>query len=127
MHSGILMKETELPVFDEKIAADLYSIIEDGIVELIDIFIKETPEQVSRLQDISCAREELELVSHTLKSTSAYFGLVRLSQACQLLENTLRNGQSDNIEAIVNTINSEFAPALNALKEYLRLITKNHD
>lgn len=110
----------EFPVIDVQILKELKSSVEDELFGLIDLLLDEVPKQVAQLQDTSIDHEELLNISHSLKSSTAYFGLVRLSQACQSMENSIRNGQVHNLDVLVEAINMELAPSLHALKDTVK-------
>ncbi len=66
--------------------------------------------------------QDVRVASHTLKSSSANVGAIRLSELCRRLELESMQGSSDNIGPLTAAIIKEFALVEKALKKQLSLV-----
>jgi len=78
--------------------------------QLIDIYLEDTP---TMLETLKIALQENNLVSlqrtaHTLKSSSAALGAIKLSQLCQDLENVSKSQMMTSVYELVAQIESEY-------------------
>lgn len=75
------------------------------------VFVSSTHERVARMRDaLSCGNTaQLALDAHTLKSASAVFGAIELSEQCGRLEATMRTGLVEGASAAIATIETQFA------------------
>lgn len=85
--------------------------------ELLMLFLKDTTEKLSELQRAAGKGESqiLTHIAHSLKSSSAQMGALRLSKICRELETQARAGDLSNAEALVAQIAEEFARVQNEL------------
>lgn len=69
----------------------------DFIVELIDTFLDDLPNQVSQLRDALATRDadSFRRAAHTIKSNAATFGAARLTMLARELETM---GRENNLE-----------------------------
>ena len=58
-------------------------------------------------------------VAHTLKSSSASIGAMKLSQLCADIENKIRTNQLENLDPLVDAMHAEVEIVLQALKRLL--------
>lgn len=60
----------------------------DLIVELIDLYLAEVPQQLSSIKDFKLKADEISLkrAAHTLKGSSANLGVISISRLCEELE-----------------------------------------
>lgn len=115
---------SQFPVIDEMIARDLRTLTEKGEVdfftELIDEFLKITPELLVSLEQ-ACNkgdRIEIEKLSHRLKGSCRNIGLKRLGERCDRMENhPLKASPSDLIV--------EFAQVSKDYKNAVEMLVKN--
>ncbi len=71
--------------------------------------------------DAAAGAEGVKQVAHTLKSSSAYIGAVKLSLLCAEIETMLRNGQTlPALDARLTLLEDEITTALCALRAVLR-------
>jgi len=87
---------------------------------LIALFVQTAPEQIGV---VACVTEATavaaERAAHTLKSTSARFGLHALARLAGEAEAAVRSGQADRVHELVDAMHDEFAHARPLLIEHL--------
>ncbi|HEY7525673.1 MAG TPA: Hpt domain-containing protein [Candidatus Limnocylindria bacterium] len=91
------MPPPDLPLVDEGVLADLLASTGDDpafIRELLETYLAETPEQMAAMTAAVDANDADALVrpAHTLKSSSATLGAMRLSALARELEMAGRSG-----------------------------------
>ena len=116
-------KSTEIPHFDPVAIAKLLNVAGDQgaafIVEMAQLFLDESRKL---LADLARARDEgdwkiVSRTAHSLKSSAATLGLLRLSSACAALEVDSKAGAPQGrTEALRATVFSEFEAGLLLLK-----------
>jgi len=86
--------------------------------ELIDLFRKHTPELISEMEASYANRDIVTLrrTAHTLKSSSATFGALKLSRLCKELEKLDEPFEGDEGAKKLNEIKAEFEKVSVALK-----------
>ncbi|NEQ40976.1 MAG: response regulator [Okeania sp. SIO3I5] len=87
------------------------------VVEIIDCYVKDTP---TLLDDISQAIEKdqaelLQKSAHTMKSSSASVGAIKLSEFCKELEYIGRGGTTKGADVILSQVKAEYERVENAL------------
>lgn len=94
------MSEPETPVLDETVLADLGASVNDDrsfVVELIEAFLADGEQHLAAI-DAAHADADAEAMvrpAHTLKSSSATVGAMRLSATARELEMASRSGALD--------------------------------
>ena len=58
-------------------------------------------------------------VAHTLKSSSASIGALRLSQLCSEVETGIRTGAVDSLATGVEAMDNEISRVLQAIRQYM--------
>lgn len=121
---------------DMTVFAELRQMVNEDevLVKVIDSFLEETPkilrimrDALSPLYTAKVAYGEmstLESAAHSLKSTSATLGALRLSQLCQELEASEKNNTHSVIAGIVLQVEAEYEQVKKALlqqQEWLNL------
>lgn len=110
------------PVFDpgaieklRRISGDEASIF---IAEVAQLFLEETRKSLVELQRAAEAgdRDRAAQIAHSLKSSAATLGLMRLAAACHDLEIDTRVVTSSNDVALVATVFARFEDAVPILK-----------
>ena len=83
----------------------------DIIVELIDLYLADTPHRVSAIQAALAARDGLALkrAAHTLKGSSANLGAHRLAALCAELEQLTEGELAQGCAALQMPLAQEFA------------------
>jgi CheY-like chemotaxis protein/HPt (histidine-containing phosphotransfer) domain-containing protein len=90
----------------------------DPLVELIDLFLHDTPARVTKILDAFKAgdAQELERAAHSLKGSSSNIGAKCLAAACAEVMNVARDGKLPEA-ALVARVLSEFERLKPALEE----------
>ena len=94
---------------------------EEFLVELIDVYLEDTPNRVAQLRAAVSAGDTATLIreAHTLKSSSANVGALRLSALAKQMEVAGRSGNFTGMDHNVQQFEGEFGQvkaALEALK-----------
>ena len=119
------MPEPDGHVVDERILAELMASTGDDIGfvrELIETYLADTPLQFEAMTVAVEADDAASLVrpAHTLKSSSATVGAMRLSSAARELEMAGRSGSLDAAaRAVLETARAEWQAASGALDAFL--------
>lgn len=116
------------PISAHEFSALIEMIGEDApevVVDLLDTFLDESVTLVTTVVDAHAAGDQASMLRpvHSLKSSSASVGAIRLSQLCADLESYLRGGATSlDVGAQVTAIQAEFTlvqAALEVEKEQL--------
>jgi two-component system, sensor histidine kinase len=113
----------ETPIFDPIAIEKLRKVAGDQdagfVAEMAQLFSDETAKSLTDLRS-GFDRRDWKLVSrvaHSLKSSAATLGLMRLSSACKALEIETQNGtEGAQIQVLVATVFAEFEIAAPVLK-----------
>lgn len=91
----------------------------ESLAELIDSFLEESPDLVSRIAMAAEARdiEALRQAAHTLKSSAKDFGAERLSQQCREIEAGCRAQNLDVAVALAARVPDLYSSAERALRQ----------
>ncbi len=94
---------------------------EEFLAELVEIFINDTPEQLSGLKEAVDSRnsKDLEKMSHKLKGAVANFGEKAAFEAALQLEMMGRENRLDGVKETYDTLVNEVECLVNALKEFI--------
>lgn len=85
--------------------------------EILTVFLEDTPIQLANLENAWSTRTlpEVLRLSHSLKSAAGNIGAERLSIASFGVEKAAKNGNIEDLPALLNSIQHEF----NTLMEFL--------
>lgn len=120
------MPEPDVQVVDERILAEVMASTGDDIGfvrELIQTYLADTPVQFEAMTAAVEADDAASLVrpAHTLKSSSATVGAMRLSSVARELEMAGRSGSLDAAaRAGLDAARAEWQAAADALDAYLK-------
>ncbi|HEY9067041.1 MAG TPA: Hpt domain-containing protein [Burkholderiaceae bacterium] len=112
-------------VLDSEALARLRELDPKGENQLVERVLKAFQTSVARLApQLQTAREAgdrntVRLVAHTLKSSSASIGAIRLSQLCAELEAAIRNDDNADIEPGVVALTAALDAAMQAIRREL--------
>ncbi len=105
---------------------DSYRQRRPGFLErLVSVYLDEAPIYFSKLKtsiDAGPTKDDLNIIrmaAHTLKSSSANLGAVRLPEICQKIETAALNEDIDQVKALAATVGSELFAVEQALKAVL--------
>ena len=112
----------ELPVLDDDVINELRVSVggDDGFVaELAATYLAEGPEHINAMEDAAARGDAAAVVrpAHTLKSSSAALGAMRLSEICRRIEHSARDGRADGLEAAVAEARSAWELTITAMRE----------
>ena len=113
------------PILDEAVLAELLATTGDDpafVRELIDTYLAEAPTQLDAVATAVDGADAAALVrpAHTLKSTSATLGAMRLSAVARRLEMAGRSGALDaGARADMGRVQEEWQAASQALTAWL--------
>ncbi|MBA3689127.1 MAG: Hpt domain-containing protein [Chloroflexi bacterium] len=120
------MPELDLPVVDERTLDELMAATGDdpGFVwELVGTFLADTPAQVDAMTAAVEANDAAALVrpAHTLKSSSATVGAMRLSSVARELEMAARGGELEpRVRVTLGVAQTEWRTAAAAFAALLK-------
>jgi HPt (histidine-containing phosphotransfer) domain-containing protein len=113
------------PVLDPSALARLTELDPRGESQLVARVLRAFQTSVARLRPqaeaarLSGDQAVLRLVAHTLKSSSASIGAIRLSQLCARIETTIRTASGDDLDAQLDALGSELDGVLAAIEQLL--------
>ena len=106
------------PEVEESLASLAEDIGDDGVLEVVELFIADTPRAAASVRD-AFARTDVETLrraAHTLKSTSATVGAWKLSFCCMEIERLAKLGKIPECNTHIAAMDAEFAKALAQLE-----------
>jgi HPt (histidine-containing phosphotransfer) domain-containing protein len=106
-------------VLDPARMQDLLTNLGDGLQDVIESYLDDTPRQIQKLQQ---AYEEgdwaaLQRTAHSLKSSSGIFGATKLVALCRSLE-MMPETQRQAVPELIHAISSEYEPVRGMLNLY---------
>jgi len=119
-------------VLDQSVLASLRHLQDDGdpdiVAEVGGLFIKHSPDKVKAILEAtekSDARA-LQLAAHSLKSSSAYIGAMRLSALAKELEMMGRSGAMEGAREGAERLHEEFDLAFQAIEAEIARSGREH-
>jgi two-component system sensor histidine kinase/response regulator len=106
--------ETE-PHVNPKTLAEIRSLAEPGasdpLVEVIDLFLGDTPGQLQRLREALVAQDHARLheVAHTLKGSCSNLGAAAMADLCRTLDQAVMAGFLASTGTLIERLEAEFA------------------
>jgi CheY-like chemotaxis protein/HPt (histidine-containing phosphotransfer) domain-containing protein len=106
---------------DTSVIGDLVDVMGDEFPDLVRVYLEDTPKNVALLEQAARQRsmEGIIAPSHSLKSTSANLGALRLSELAKRLEHGARTGELTEPLALVGELKREYQQVASALTELL--------
>jgi len=106
---------------DTSIIGDLVDVMGDEFPDLVRVYLEDTPKNVALLEQAARQRsmEGIIAPSHSLKSTSANLGALRLSELAKRLEHGARTGDLTEPLILVGELKREYQHVASALTELL--------
>ena len=106
---------------DTSIIGDLLDVMGDEFPDLVRVYLEDTPKNVALLEQAARQRsmEGIIAPSHSLKSTSANLGALRLSELAKRLEHGARSGELAEPLILVSELKREYQQVASALTELL--------
>ena len=111
-----------MPVLDQGVLAELRVATGDDeafIIDLVETYVTEGAASMSGLLEAAAAKDCPAIVrpAHSLKSTSASVGAMRLSVICRSIEEDGRASRSDSLRADADLARRTWDATLQALSE----------
>jgi len=119
------MTDPETPILDEGVLSELLASVDDDrsfVAELVTTYLSDGAEHVERLAEAIAASDHDAIVrpAHTLKSSSATVGALRLAATARSLESAGRDGRLDHARsADAATLRDEWEAAAAALRTWI--------
>ncbi len=109
------------PALDMEIVQDLQEMMGAGYRDLVRIYLEDSPKLLAQIQSAITAGDSAALVApaHTLKSSSANLGALRVSEIAKRMEKSARAGDAAGPAAEAEALASEFGRAQTALTALL--------
>ena len=106
---------------DTSIIGDLIDVMGDEFTDLVRVYLEDTPKAVALLEQAAAQghREGIIAPSHSLKSTSANLGAVRLAELAKRLEHGARSGSLTEPVPLVDELKREYQQVAVALNELI--------
>jgi len=105
---------------DASVIGDLIDVMGDEFTDLVRVYLEDTPKAVALLEQ-AATRKHIEGIiapSHSLKSTSANLGAIRLADLAKRLEHGARSGELGSEPMIlVNELKREYQHVATALND----------
>jgi CheY-like chemotaxis protein/HPt (histidine-containing phosphotransfer) domain-containing protein len=134
---SLLPANGSLPALDSEVLETLLTMIgenvEDVLAELIENYLEDTPLRLKNLRQglVEEKLHEFERMAHTIKSSSAIFGAMTLSDLCNELETMGRLGTLEGAAEIIQRVEAEYEKVKTALNSLIKqtlllLVNKRH-
>lgn len=113
-------------VLDQSVLASLRELQDEGDPDIVEevggLFIKHSPEKVKAIMEAAEKDDAkgLQLAAHSLKSSSAYIGAMRLSALAKELEMMGRSGSLEGARVKAEMLLEEFDLAVKAVAEEIK-------
>ncbi|WP_058835661.1 ATP-binding protein [Luteimonas abyssi] len=101
------------PIIDAEVLDELRAMLGDEVEHLVDVFLEDTPRLIARLEAAAQGPDydALRDTAHSLKSSSANLGAMRLSEVARRIEAAARQEQLERPAVAVAMVANEFARA----------------
>lgn len=113
-------------VIDQSVLASLKELQEDGEPDIVEevggLFLKHAPEKIASIEKAAAQKDAkaLQISAHSLKSSSAYVGAMRLSAMSKDLEMMGRSGALDGVTEKVRALVTEYSRVKVALEKEMK-------
>ena len=112
---------SELPLVDMGVVSALRESVgddDDFVRELVETYVSEGASHLAALADAAARGDTAAAVrpAHTLKSSSASVGAMRLSDICRSIEAATRDGQSEGLADRVATAHVTWDATIQAFR-----------
>jgi HPt (histidine-containing phosphotransfer) domain-containing protein len=109
------------PVLDAQVLAELRESVggdEEFIADLVATYVTEGDSHLAAMQQAAAARDAAAIVrpAHTLKSSSAALGALRLAQVAREIEMAGRAGEVDGLDRRVDDAQAAWDETLSAMR-----------
>jgi HPt (histidine-containing phosphotransfer) domain-containing protein len=107
---------------DTGVIGDLIDVMGDEFTDLVRVYLEDTPKAVAVLESAAARgdRDGIIAPSHSLKSTSANLGAIRLAELAKRLEHGARSGElGGDPQMLVAELKREYQQVAVALNELI--------
>ena len=113
------MNDSEL--IDTETIESLQSVLEDGIYELFNEFIKDSPENIERLANAikDNDTQEISQAAHYLKGSGSNIGAIAFSNACMTLELQAKDNSLTEPEIQMGNVRQLFEETVHYMKKQM--------
>ena len=107
---------------DRSVLDSLKELQEDGDPDIIEevggLFLKHSPDKIAAIKKATASGDAkgLQIASHSLKSSSAYVGAMRLSAMSKNLEDMARSGSLEGASQKASVLEAEYERVKTALE-----------
>jgi len=117
------MSEEPASLIDEEVLNSLKEAIGDKVNHIVGVYLDDVPKNLQSMKE-ALAQQDYETVgrfAHSLKSSSANIGVMRVSQLAANLERSIQQGTMDGgqISSAVSGLESTFAQSRPILINYI--------
>ncbi|MCD6272022.1 MAG: response regulator [Deltaproteobacteria bacterium] len=123
-------RHTEIPkeeeILEKEALAKIRALQREGAPDIaskvIGLYLESSPDLIQSINE-SVRQENSSLLyeaAHSLKSSSANLGAMRMAAICKELENMGRNARSTDATSLINAIATEYEQVTNALQQELK-------
>jgi len=120
------MSDVADEVIDQSVLASLKELQEEGEPDILEevggLFLKHAPEKISAIEKAAANKDAkaLQVAAHSLKSSSAYVGAMKLSAMSKELEMMGRSGVLDGASERSESLKAEFLRVKTALESEIK-------
>lgn len=120
-HPVAKLPQNDASPLDQEIVRDLQELMGSDYQSLIRIYLEDSPKLISQLLSALQENDSVALIapSHTLKSSSANLGAVKLSKIAMTIEKSARTGDITSPAAEITAMLEEFEKVKAALTEII--------
>jgi HPt (histidine-containing phosphotransfer) domain-containing protein len=107
---------------DAGVIGDLIDVMGDEFTDLVRVYLEDTPKAVALLEQAAASGQAAGIIapSHSLKSTSANLGAIRLADLAKRLEHGARSGElGGDPVVLVNELKREYQQVAAALNDLI--------
>ncbi|HEY8238914.1 MAG TPA: Hpt domain-containing protein [Candidatus Limnocylindrales bacterium] len=114
------MTADDAPILDDGVIAELRASTgddDDFVRELVEAYIEEGRGYIAAMNTAAAAADAEAMVrpAHTLKSSSATMGAMRLAAICRGIEEAARDGENEGLAADVDAATAAWSATLEAM------------
>lgn len=115
--------ENTQPTVEWTALQQFWDLMEDdgeAVEDLIQTFLDDAPGNVQKIQEAFAAEqmEELGVLAHTMKGSSATLGVMRFSEYCRQIEAACKNNESIDFAGVIKELTAEFTTAQETLAQW---------
>lgn len=117
------MNEEQLKLIDQEVLDSLKEVIGDKVNHIVGVYLEDVPKNIQSMK-VALVQQDFETVgrfAHSLKSSSANVGAMRLSQLAESIEQSIKQRTMDSgqISSAVTALDSIFVQTRPILINYI--------